>query len=485
MGHNQSSMEEPRLDDFFRDKLEDFSPPAYDPQAWANLEPRMPATLTGPILWYWISGTLGALLLFSWLYFLSAPSGERQIVAQLDSLQQQINQLSQVQTQIQKDTVYVYLSADSAQQLFADEDATTINKSLTQAQNSSIGRSANSRTNTNFNPKTEVNSPSALTGGDHLPIESPRNTAANVEEETEGTELNLAEDSEALAINAPLDTASSIMATPSDNAPIVIEDATKQGFENEDDSLKFLSTTPDSTLALTSETSSPKDSMLSVRPQPEAKNKKGRSRLPQNWMQTREIRAGIQMLGGGMLTENTGAGFRSGLELYIESNLNDGWWLGSGLNFAYRTYEGENENGGLDPVIIAALPGLVDPVNAQDLKEFYMRGSSLAIPLAIRREFYLNPNWDLALQASISAHRYLAQNFEYQSIIEERVDYKSTGTEQVWTLSPMRMTIMAIHNDRFRPSLGLYGEYDLIIRGVEPIRFWSMGMQVSFGLQLR
>ncbi|MEL7531152.1 MAG: hypothetical protein AAFN10_07600 [Bacteroidota bacterium] len=483
MEHNQSSMEEPRLDDFFREKMEDFSPPAYDPTAWDKLASRMPAAATGPILWYWISGSLGVLLLFSWLYFLSSPSGERQIVQQLDSLQQQINQLTQAQSQIQKDTVYVYLSDDSLHSIVAKANPTkTISDPLTHAQNVSIGRSANSRTNTNFNPKAEVNPPSVSSEGDFGQANLSHPSPTHLTERPTSNVADLRQEAgirkeEALSM---LD--SGFIATPSENASS-LRPNTQTKFDST--SLAETNKLRDSSAIIVSNTLSPRDSSLSVRQQPETQVRKERSRILQNWLGAREIRAGLQVGGGSLLRENIGSAFQSGLGLYLESNLSEDWWLRTGLDFAYRSYEGENEDGALDPLLLAALPGLVDPVTAADLKEFYMRGYSVEIPLSIRREFYLNQNWDWGIQASIAAHRYFRQSFEYQSITEEQVDYQSLGTEQQWSLSPVRLTLMAIHSDRFRPSLGLYGEYELMAKGVEPIRFWSIGMQASFGLQLR
>jgi len=500
MEHNQSSMEEPRLDEFFRDKMEDFTPPPYDAGAWAKLEPRMAAPMTSPVLWYWISGVLGFLLIFSWLYFLSVPSGERQIVQQLDSLQQQLSKLAEAQNQIQKDTVFVYLSSDSLnQQTSKTYTSDSLQRTLTQAQNHSIGRSANSRTSPSFNPQTEVNSPSALPEGD-IDVQSPSKNSSLINPK-ENAQMAIEDiDSD---IASPIDSSSFVGIPSGNDQPDKTEQENRQTSPKKLDQVEaFVRIDVDSTslsedqitldlvqgdslMTLAETQTSPRDSSLSVRPQPQTPVKKVRSRILQNWLQTREIRAGLQMGGGSLWANNTASGFQSNGGLYFATNLNHRWWVQTGIDLYYRNYEGENEDASLPQDILDALPGLVDPISPAELKEFYMKGVSIGIPLGIRREFYLNRNWELGVQASLSAHRYVQQRFDYQSFTEEEVRYLSRGVEQQWTLSPLRLTVMGIHNDRFSPSIGIYAEYDLMARGVEPIRFWSAGLQASFGLQLK
>lgn len=498
MDRKPSTMEEPRLDEFFRDKLEDFSSPAYDPTAWERLAPRMSPLAAGAsfAFWHWLSGLLGALLLLSWAYILSNPSGERQIVEQLDSLQQQLSYLNSKQTQIQKDTVYVYLQNDSTLNINSNTYTSNPRQStLTQAQNVTAKRSANSsppqkrpQSNGISNPLKQ--SASAQTSHAKTPAagQNPLSSIADLASQTDADSIGEFSSSipsenattdlpKSKNLEAQPDAETQTEASPSnitDSVDVVLKASTLTQAE-EDSLLKLAELNP---------TNIP-DSSVSVRLQPKTKPKNERSYLLQNWISAREVRAGLQIAGGSLLADNTGSGFQSVGGLYLESNFNDDWWLRTGLDVGYRIYEGENEDDNLPQDLLDALPGLVDPVTAADLKEFYMKGYSLAVPLALRREIYLNRDWDLGLQASVAAHRYLLQDFEYESITEEEIEYQSRGSEQKWTLSPLRLSVMAIHNDRFRPSIGLYTEYDLMARGVEPIRFWSVGMQASFGLQLK
>lgn len=198
------------------------------------------------------------------------------------------------------------------------------------------------------------------------------------------------------------------------------------------------------------------------------------------------IRSGVGAFVGGGGNEYGETSPVIGGNLGIELSIGDRFAIRSGVRVSSLNYElGDLGNQLLSEDFLSRYPGIgsVDP--AANLHELKMNGSFVGIPIGLRYYHPVNRKVRAFSGLDISGGSYLSQNFTYEFIQDGGEFYnRAKSAENPWTWGTGRISLGAEYGlkSNWQLETALFFEKDLRGRGVEGYEFYLVGLSTSLWL---
>lgn len=456
-------MDDQRLDQFFRKRLAEHQDNEYNPAAWQALQPRL-ATVQATGLfamrrWLRIAGAGIVVLLLAnallW-YKLMDQQGK------LEQMEHQLVQSTIVQTRV--DTVYQHIPPSKQM----GPHSPIVSTPPSPPPHSIPRQSKSSRAYQNI--PIASSSPSSVLSKSTPPIQTPillQDSPSN------GTET-IKQIPGSLPISTPSDTrtpahsSQDLYFSRPDQLP---DDSIRQGLVQ--------AAVVDSSRQ---EADSVQETRIPLPPMHQASNTK---RGPRLILPPLAVGAKIGLHAMRILQSEVRP--RPSVDLQVRLPIRSRLQLETGIGFALLSYERKNL-GLLSQEELERYPDLVQAEPSETIKEVYMEGRSLQIPLILHYQFRPEQKWGPYLQIGLISRYWLRQQFTYEVITaggesERSPDPVRPGWQSGTLMfgSGVRLFSMG----QWSSQAGIQLQADLLPQGVEQLRSFSGGLQFSMLYQLQ
>ena len=453
-------MDEQRLDDFFKEHLDDFQDDGSADGAWGNMDAVLsqhtPSPQQGVFVQRWILWTAAALLLLligSFFYSLKNQSQQIEMLySSVDSLKEELDGRGRTMSRV--DTLVLLADAEGNLHAISPEKLAELSEASLPAMRTEreAGRAADtyistkqSSTNLDISNKTytpDSPAPSLIVKS----IDSTNFFTEKMEPDSVSARDSLI--SREIESNQVENMASKEKAR--DSVKIESKNLAEEPTERED--------------------------------KPEVKRDNFLKRLASQL----GFRSGVGVFVGGGGNEYGETSPVIGGDLGLELSVGDRFSIRSGVRVSSLNYELDGlENQILSEDFLRRYPGIgtIDP--GANLHELKMNGNFVSIPIGVRYYHPVKRKTRVFSGIDVSGGSYLSQNFTYEFIQNGGEFYnsaKAPSNPWVWGTGRISLGAQYVLKSDWQLETALFFEKDLQGRGVEKYKFYMIGLSTSLWL---